>query len=289
MFTPSYSLSQADRRRSVLTRALVHLPESEQAESLIRTAVAIARRCRAHLRGLTVVDMSELHRLAIESPSAVHLLSAAERMEGGESRREEIRSAFSQACLAAKLDFDLRRVSGDSLDLLPAESRFHDLSAFAVVRGRKRSGGEIAVADAVRLLTYNAGPTLAMRSGAGEPKRGLLVLDNSPASSRAVRSFLAQDPFELTTVRALAIGADADEAQTILREQIDPIRRRYPECESGFLVGRSVRLAAKYADQWQADLVVIGARRSPPVMRYLFGETAREILARTDCSIYATS
>lgn len=287
MFSPANALSRSDRRRSVLTRALVHLPETEQADALIRTTVAIAKRCRAHLRGLTVVDTSDLQRLAIESPSAVHLLSAAEQVDDGESRREEIRSCFSRACLASKLDFDLRRVSGDSLDLLTAESRFHDLTAFSFVRGRKRGGGEIVVADAVHLLTHGAGPMLAMPSGAGEPKRGLLVLDESPASSRAVRAFLAQDPFDLTSVRALAIGRDANEAQTILREHIDMIRRRFPECESGYLVGRSMRLAAKYADRWQADLVVLGARKSPPFVRYLFGETTREILVRTDGSIYA--
>jgi nucleotide-binding universal stress UspA family protein len=183
----------------------------------------------------------------------------------------------------------MRRISGDVMDLMPVESRFHDLFAFSFAAGRKRSVGEFCVSDAVQLLIEGTTPTLALREGAGTPTRALVVLDGSPASTRTVGAFLDQNLFELSAIRFLAIARDAGEAQSILREQSDVLRGKYPDCEWGYIAGSSKRLAAQYAERWQADLVVIGARRSPPVVRYFFGETVREILRRTNCSIYAWS
>lgn len=289
MNSTAFRFTTRDRRHSTLKRAVVRLPESPGAERLVKTLVSIAFRCRARLRGLTAVDTAELQRLAIECPSAAHLIYATSRLDDQEARRNEVRSYFSQACLSAGLDFDLRRVSGDVMDLIPVESRFHDLFAFSFAAGRKRSVGGFDVADAVQLLIEGTTPTLALREGADVPRRALIILDGSPACARTVHAFLDQGPFELSAVRFLAVARDAGEAQTILREQSDVVRERYPDSEWGYIVGSSKRLAARYAERWQADLVVIGTRRSPPIVRYFFGETVREIMRRTNCSIYAWS
>src|SRR5687768_11612837 len=110
-----------------VSRILLHLPESDEAESVIQVAVALAKATRAKVRGLTVVDTKALREL-VSCEAAGHAVSELQRLQIGSLRRNEVRAVFSRLCLEGGLDFDLCRKQGDVRELLGSEAQAHDLS-----------------------------------------------------------------------------------------------------------------------------------------------------------------
>src|SRR5689334_19088614 len=104
--------SSHSRQHSTVSRLLVHFPESDQANTLIPFVVKLARHCEARLRGLTVIDTSQFEEFATTCESAAYAVFEQTRIEKGEKHRDKVRAAFTQACLAAKIDFDLYRKRG---------------------------------------------------------------------------------------------------------------------------------------------------------------------------------
>lgn len=281
------SWSSSTKQQSSVSRLLVHLPESDHANSLILFAVELARRCEARVRGLTVVDTSQLEEYATTCESAAYAAFEQQRLEKGEEHRDRVRAAFSLACLAAGLDFDLHRKLGRRLEILRGEAKCHDLSLTSMRLRANRQKGEMGSADVLELIVSGVSPLLVLRESSESLQRILLIQDNSAASSRTIRSFLSQGLFPDANVRLLAVGPNDDAAKQTLRDGLDTIGDRLPNLESGYVVGKPAQVVPEYALQWEADLVVVGGQRRLPLVGSLLGETAGQVLNRTPAALYS--
>ncbi len=269
-----------------ISRILLHLPESGEAESLIQLAAALARRCRARLRGLTVVDTHALSEL-VTRESAGYAVSELQRLQIGALRRDEVRALFSRVCLKADLDFDLCRKQGRALPLLAAEAQTHDLAITLGASRGERSG--LSASEAAELLVSGNAPWLVMRPQATLGERVLLVQDETAAATRAIRSFVRQRLFPGATVRLLAVAPTPRDAEAQLHESIELVRPHFPACEIGYVAGKVTRVVPEYVRQWEADLVVVGAHRAPPLARFWSGQQVAMVLERTSSALYATA
>lgn len=275
--------------RCTLARALVHLPESNQAEPLIRFATELAQRCGAHLRGLTLIDTYSVNDLVSTCEAGAYAIHELERLESGTGRRNAVRTYFSNACLQAGLDFDLHIQQGETLEVLAQEARFHDLLITAVSTHSSVLPGDWAPADVVDLILNRAAPVLALNGRDYLPDRILMIQDGTQAASSAIRSFLTQGLFPHATFRLLAVSPDAREAEAFLRESVDYVRARVSHLETGYVLGPPAQVVPEFIHQWEADLVVLGGQRRAPVLKWFCGETVQQVLRRTNCSLYATS
>lgn len=275
----------------MLNSVLLHFGSARHDEPVIELGVDLARRSAARVRGLTLIDTRRLDALAASSEAACHAVSEGTRLNRVEIEQDSVRARLSQACLAAGLDFDVRRVRGNPLEVLPPESQFHDLVVTAFPRSGEPASDDssLTAADLVDLLHQGVGPLLALRTPSRPLRRVLLVSDGAPHSARAIRQFVQQKLLPDAELRLLAIGRHEKQARESLREMADYCRSRTRAFESGWLRGSPRRALLPYALKWGADLVVLGVPRAGRVVRRLWRDPAEQILRTTEMALYAAT
>jgi nucleotide-binding universal stress UspA family protein len=268
---------------------LLLMEGAEQAEPVIRCGVSLAASASARVRGLTLVDTRDVVD-AQTCEAAVFMKTALTRQALAERRQASARAELSRACLDAQLNFDVRRLAGDPLEVLPQEARFHDLvvTSMGHVDRRLPAGTtmRLSVRDLTALLERGVQPLLILPAGQGTIERVLLVYDGSEAAGRTIRSYFNLGVLRDADHRLLAIGRDESSAQSALMEMADYCRARCPSLEVGFAVGRARRVLAPYAAKWQADLLVMGVSRSYRLLHPLLGHVSLELSNDVKCGLF---
>jgi nucleotide-binding universal stress UspA family protein len=268
----------------MLKSVLLHLESLEQADSVIRLGVEIARQADARLRGLTLLDTRRTDA-AVHGEAAGYAVMQHTRDARAARRQERVRHELSQACLAARLNFDIRRVAGDPMEVLSREACFHDL-VITSLQSDFDSGG-LSTRDIGHLLWRRVQPLLVVLPPRRQLDRVLFVYDGSEAACRAIRSFLSLEILVDADHRLLAMNEDERQAISGLREMADYCLARRPNCETGYLCGKPRRLLLPYLQKWQADLVVVGLPRPRSFLPGLFLRPALDVLHHRACSLYA--
>jgi nucleotide-binding universal stress UspA family protein len=274
----------------MLNSVLLHLENVDQAQPVIRVGVALARQAEARVRGLTLLDTRRFDA-AFECESAGYAVMEQTRNALAERIQETVRARLSHACLEAGLNFDVRRSSGDPLQVLSQEARFHDLVVTSVVAGESSSKAatDWSLEDLTMLLDRGVQPLLVVQSNQTVVNRVLLVYDGSEAAGRAIRSFLNQGIFISAEHRLLAIGGSESAARDSLRNMADYCCSRRRELETGYAHGTLRRVLLPYAKKWQADLIVMGVEPGNRLLRWMFGSPAADVLKKLPCGLYATA
>jgi nucleotide-binding universal stress UspA family protein len=221
----------------------------------------------------------------------VYALDEQWRCDRAEREQEAIRGEFSRACLDARLNFDVRRMTGDPLEILPRESQFHDLviTSQATTSADDDLSPPLSRDDLIELLRRGVQPLLVVPPRRDEFRRVLLAYDGGESSGRAIRGFLGLDIFSGATHRLLAAVPEADLAQTHLREMAGYCLHRRPGLEAGYVCGDLRRVVASYAEKWDADLIVIGVDGGSSLMRRLRGDAVGDLLKRGDFGLFVTA
>jgi nucleotide-binding universal stress UspA family protein len=273
----------------MLTSMLLLMEGAEQSGPVIRCGVSLARDAEARVRGLTLVDTR-----AVPHPQdcevAVYVTTATTRQSLAERLHEGARAELSKACLAANLNFDVRRLAGDPLEVLPQEARFHDLVVTSLGGGDHRLPTQatmrLSTGDLIALLKLGVQPLLVLPPKQEAIKRVLLVYDGSEVAGRTIRSYMNLRVFRGAECRLLAIGSDESTAQSSMMEMADYCRAFCPSLEMGFAVGRARRVLVPYAAQWEADLLVLGVSRSYRLLHRLMGGVSLDLLADVNCGLF---
>lgn len=275
----------------MLSSILLHFSHQQQGEEVIEVGVELARISAARVRGLTLVDTRRMAVLSASSESAVFSQIEDNRLSRVEAAQDSLRSRLTRACLAAGIDFDLRRIRGNPFEVLPSEATFHDLviTSFPGLDARAEEACGLTEVELVDLAIAGVQPLLILRRPRQPLRRVLLATDGSPSSVAAVRQFLSQRLLPEAEFRLLAFGRSQPHARATLRELTDYCRGRRLTFESGWLCGAPRRLLVPYAQKWNADLVVWGVPRGNRVVRRLLGGVAEMVLQSTDMALYTTA
>lgn len=273
----------------MLSSVLLLMEGAEQAGPVIRCGVTLARDVEARVRGLTLVDTREAQHPQ-DCEAAVYLTTASTRQALAERLHEGARAELSKACLEARLNFDVRRLMGDPLEVLPQEARFHDLVVTSLGPKDHRlpadSRMRLSTGDLTALLRRGVQPLLVLPPEQERIERVLLVYDGSEAAGRTIRSFLNLGVLREAECRLLAIGADESSAQSSMMEMADYCRSRCSNLEMGFAVGRPRRVLLPYVAKWEADLLVLGVSRSYRLLHRLMGRVSLELLSEVKCGLF---
>jgi nucleotide-binding universal stress UspA family protein len=276
----------------MLTSMLLLMEGAEQAAPVIRCGVELARSAEARVRGLTLVDTRHVDE-ARDSEVAICLTTAVTRQAFAERLHEGARAELSRACLEARLNFDVRRIAGDPLEVLPQEARFHDLIVTAVAPADPKlpygATMTLSTGDLLTLLKRGVQPLLVLPQQQRSIERVLLVYDGSEAAGRTIRSYGKLGILQSADHRLLAIGRDESAAQAALMEMADYCRGFCPSLELGFAVGNTRRVLAPYAAKWQSDLLVLGVSRSHRLLHRLVGGVSLDLMRDVNCGLFVQS
>ncbi len=276
----------------MLSSILLHLEGDDLMGVVVHHGVLLASRCAARLRGLRIIDTPRPSRL-MESEISAFVIAEQERQVRSRAVQALAHAHLEQACVEAALDFDVHDAWGNPVDLLVHESQFHDLVVTAQPlfpsRSRARAAFEARLWEVCALARRGAGPLLVLRATEREIERVLLVYDGSPASARAIKTYLSQQLWPEAELRLLASGADTATAERNLHTMQGYIRRVRAEGEAGYLTGSMRRVLVPYVEKWSADLIVVGISPAQPFVERFRSASVPEVLRRTSAALYVST
>ncbi|EAQ77302.1 universal stress protein [Blastopirellula marina] len=266
---------------------LVHLCNSSRTKSVVETAVKLASVAQARIRGVSILDTRTFFEKAgIES--AAYAGVEATRMTLTHRRQMQSREEFLSVCRSSRVHCDVVDVRGDPIELLADEAKYNDLTIVSYGRTPHRHDVGLSAHELMELAQRGAHPLLVLRRKPVELDRVLLIYDGSNASSRSIRSFLSQHAAYLgNQYRLLCVGEAASPQSGAYRAMLQYCRSRMETLEVGCLPGSPVKTAAKYAQKWEADLLVLGVARTSSWWGSPFGQLGSDILQHTELAIYA--
>ncbi|MBM3272796.1 universal stress protein [Candidatus Kaiserbacteria bacterium] len=260
----------------MLKRILVGLAGTEYTVHAINQAVALAMAHDAEVTGVSIFDEG---RLTYSGPIPIggghyaHEL-ANDRVEKAKERGEWSEHEFSEACRAAGVRHQVRREVGEPFTLLIDQARYHDLMIFGL-----RSLFEFDLVPdphnaLVRLVQAGVRPLIAVSKGFYPVKKVLIAYSGSMESAKAMKRFVQMRLWPEAKLRVVTFEHATDKAEQLVRDAADYCRAHGFEPEEAFVPDSPKDHLLPYAEEWGADLTVVGNSAKNLLLRRIFGETA---------------
>lgn len=272
----------------MLQRILVGLGGTEYTAAAINQAVALAMAHDAEVTGVSIIDKGRLTHsgpVPLGGGHYAHEL-ANDRMEKAKERSERATQQFTEACLAAGVRHQVLREVGEPFTLMIDQARYHDLTIFGL-----RSLFEFDLVpdphDAlVRLVQAGVRPLIAVSKGFYPVKRVLIAYSGSMESARAMKRFVQMRLWSEAKLRIVTFEHPADKAEQLVGDAADYCRAHGFEPEEAILPDSPKDHLLPYAEEWGADLTVVGNSAKNLLLRRVFGETALHAIQNAERPLF---
>jgi len=273
----------------MVKRILVGLAGTPYSHVAIEHAVELARAQGAELAGVTVVDVGRLSSIGAAPIGAEEagIELREHRLQVTAEHVEEVIAAFQKACAAASVPFQVHREEGDAFKAMLSHSRYHDLtvcglrSIFEYYFVKEESTSLLG-----RLVGGGVRPILAVAREARPIRRVLVAYNGSRASAKTLRHFIQLRPWPDLPVRIVVFGAVDEDPQQLLADAAAYCRAHGVDAQTDHVDASPTSELLPYAEQWQADLIVMGNSRRSFLMRQLFGDTALHVMQNSDRPLF---
>ena len=249
-----------------------------------QSAIVLARRFKAHITALGLVDAPWITR---PQPSAIgaaafHEISEAKQLK--RARRQSlhalrrIKQAAGRSVSITTAAFEL-----DPLDTIMAEAHAHDL----IVMGRKTSfryETEVAVSALLKgVIRECARPVLAISSRPVAAKRIIVAFDGSTPASRAMHMAALLGFLEGSKVRVVSVDPERRGANALAERAATLLRNHDIGAEAVGVESTMdpAKIILRQVRAFRAGLVVMGAYGHGGLRDVVFGSCTRGLLA--DC------
>lgn len=260
----------------MMKRILVGLGGTEYTGAAIRQAVTLALAHDADVTGVSIIDEA---RLTYSGPVPIggghfaHEL-ANDRLEKAKERSERAVQEFTDACRAAGVRHQVLREIGEPFTLLIDQARYHDLMIFGL-----RSLFEYDLVPdphnaLVQLVQAGVRPLIAVSKGFYPVRKVLIAYSGSMESAKAMKRFVQMRLWPDATLRIVTFEHQADKAEQLVSDAADYCSAHGFEVEEAFVPRSPKDHLLPYAEEWGADLTVVGNSAKSLLLRRIFGETA---------------
>lgn len=260
----------------MLKRILVGLGGSDYATSATNQAVALALAHDAEVTGVSILDERRLTATGPVSIGGGHYAQrlAEQRVHKAQEMVEWSIKEFTEACQAAGVRHRVLREVGEPFSRMTEEARYHDLMVFGL-----RSLFEFDLVpdphDAlVRLVQAGVRPLIAVARGYYPVKKVLIAYSGSMESAKAMKRFVQMRLWPECETRVVSFEDGGRNAPQLLADAADYCRAHQLGVETECVEGSPREHLLPYAENWGADLTVIGNSAKNLLLRRLLGETA---------------
>ena len=272
----------------MIRRILVGIADKTYSTAATRHAIEFAKICDAKLTSVSILDADTLFNVgpvALGGGSAAKELRE-ERLEHAREIIEEAQNAFIELCDEAGVTYDVVRETGDPLTEFIDASRYHDMVVVGLHRLFEHGVVDDAPDNLIKLVSSGVRPMFAVSSTFHHVNRILVAYSGSIESARTLRGF-AQHRFLWpdTKVRIVTFGSDESKHPSRLQDAQDYLRSHGIDADVEF-VNKSSKALLSYAEDWNADLIVMGNSAKNLLRRRIFGEVALKTIREAKIPLF---
>lgn len=272
----------------MIKRILVGLGDLKYSAVATRYAVELAANHDAEITGVTVFDARRLTftgPVPIGAGSAARELAEARQQQADEIMAQAI-SEFEATCNTAGIKHQIRFEEGDPFDELISEARYHDLFVCGLKHLFEHGVVDEPPDELIRMVEDGVRPIFTVTDVHRPVHRVLIAYSGSMESSKTMRQFIQLRPWPEAAVQIVSFGDNRDEARARLHDARTYCRAHGLEPEIECVDGSPKGRLLEYADQWGADLIVLGNSARSLLLRKIFGDVAWHTICQTDRPLF---
>jgi len=273
----------------VIKRILVGLGPMPSASSEVTHAIGLAQTHGAELTAITVVDVERLTSVGpVPLGGGASARELADyRVSQAKKRIEEEIHAFEAACQTAGVTFSVKRETGNPFDLLIAHWRYHDLTILSLSSIFEHGVIEDPDDAVTRLISEGVRPILTTTGEHRPVRRALVAYNGSMHSADAFKRFARLKAWPDAEIRIVCFDGGVPEAATLVEDAAAYCRAHgYSPVSAQVTPGAPRDRILQTADEFEADVIVMGNSLRSLLARSVFGDTALYVLRNSPLPLF---
>ena len=272
----------------MIKRILVGLGDVAYSKVATQYAISMARQHGGMLTGVTLFDVDRLDRTGPVPVGGVEFAKELRehRMKVTREVIGQTTAEFEEACKAASVPYRILHEKGDPFEAMVSCSRYHDLMICGLKNLFEHGVIQEPPAELIRLVKEGVRPLLAVTDQYRPINRVLIAYSGSAESAKTMKRFAQLNLLPDVTVRIVTFEHSKDHADELLFDAADYLRAHGFEPETAFVPNNPAKHLLPYADDWNADLIVLGNSARNLLMRRIFGATALHVIQHTDRPLF---
>ena len=272
----------------MVKRILVGLGDVEHSQVAMELAVDLAQRHEAEITAVTVVDHERLDNVGpvpIGGGGAANELRAY-RVNLTRKVIEDAIDRCSEVCKAAGVKYRLLYEERDPFDYFISCSRYHDLMICGLHHLFEHGVIEEPPRELVSLIQSGVRPMLAVSNESRPIRKVLFAYGGSMQSAQSMRQFVQMQLYSGIEARVVSFGQEEPQTTNRLKAATEYCQDHGLEAEAESLPGPASEKLLPYANEWGADLIVMGNSSKGLLRRKLFGETAGRVMRNSNLPLF---
>ena len=272
----------------MIRRILVGLSNLEHADSATKTAIGLARIHQAALTGMTVLDVN---RLGATGPVPIGAGEAASelrehRIAEASQTIQEVQEKFEAACGVAGVPYRVEQDEGDPFAFFANQTRYHDIVLCGLGYLFEHGVVDEPPAELVRLVQSGVRPLITVQPEYREIHRVLIAYNGSMESAKAMKRFVQLRLWPDVVLRVVTFNDAEGEPDQLLQNAALYCESHDYQVDTKQIDEPAHAKLLPYAEEWSADLVVMGNSNRNVLLRRIFGETMLHVIQHTDRPLF---
>ena len=268
----------------MVKRILVGLSGTPFTPVAVQRGIELAKRFEAELTGITVMDQDRIRNVgpfpAGAAKAAMDL--ADHRWEATGERVTLALREFRRKCRQENVSHKVVLEHSNPFDTLIAHARYHDLTIFGL-RGLFDYGVVAEPEGALeRIVTEGVRPIITVTEEFRTIRKALIAYSGSMQSAKTMRRFIQLNLWPEVELKIVHFNEGRSQPQTLLCEAQEYCYTHGFDAQTECLDGQARDGLLPCAQEWDADIVVLGNSARSLLLSTLFGSTMLSVIRNTD-------
>jgi nucleotide-binding universal stress UspA family protein len=282
----------------MIKRILVGMGDAKCVATEVQHAVELAQLHGAELTAITLIDATAPHpaevvgtaggsgRFRTFGASAWARELAHDRWEDLKAQTENSIQQLAEVCEAAGVIYRTESILGDPFEFIVSRSRYFDLFICGLKRIFDYSILDESSDALVRLVSHGVRPILTVPQDFRTIRRIMIAYSGSVDSAKTMKKFIQSQLFPVPALKIVAIDQPPAESRALLADAAGYCRAHGYKAETDTLSEHAGQNLLALADDWAADLVVLGNSDRGILSRLFFRDTSLDIIRDADRALF---
>lgn len=281
----------------MMKRILVGLGDAKCVDAEVKQAVELAQLHGAEVTALTLVDAKGAQprevvaqmgpgRFGNYGASGWAKELAHDRWEDMKAQTEKSLKQLAEACEAVGVMYRVEVMRGDPFEFIVSRSRYFDLFICGLRRIFDYSILDETSDALVRLVANGVRPILTVPEEVRAIRRVMVAYSGSVDSAKTMKKFIQSQLFPVPTLRIVAIDQPEADARPLLTDAAAYCRAHGYNPETEILADPTSQNLLSLAEEWNADLIVLGNSDRGVLSRLFFRDMALDIIRDADRALF---